>query len=146
MVKKKEIDGNMTVGEEIVISTESTPEEAVNEDDPEYESLFSSVQEIRKNQDVVGYILRGESKAAVDLNESSKIIEYAMMSSQALESSEVMAESFDLGKIENIVIEGKDIKVLCLNLGQNKLSFFMNKTAPHNWLLERLQPKNDTPT
>ncbi len=147
MVKKKETDGSMTVGEEVVISTESTPEvEAVSEDDPEYESLFSSLQEARKNQDVLGYILRGESKAVVDLNESSKIIEYAMMSSQALESSELMAESFNLGKIENIVLEGQDIKVLCLNIGQNKLSVFINKTATHDWLLEMLLPKNNKPT
>jgi hypothetical protein len=137
LVKRKEGIENQMETEEVVISAADIPEVVVNaEENPKYESLFVSAQEVRKSPDVLGYILRGEAKATVDIHEPEKIVEYAVMSSQAFESSELMAESLGLGEIENIVVEGKTLKVLCLNLGENKLSVFMQKAAPHEWLLE----------
>ncbi len=137
MVKKKDVSENMMGDEDIVISASEIPDPTkVNNEDLHYESLFASAQEIRKNPDVLGYILRGESNATVDLHEPEKIVEYAIMSSQAFESSKMMMESLGLGTIENIVVEGKNLKVFCLGLGENKLSVFMQKAAPHDWLLE----------
>jgi len=141
-MKKKEITENMMGAEGVVISASDVPKQAdSNEENPKYESLFASAQEIRKNPDVLGYILRGESKATVDLHEPERIVEYAVMSSQAFESSETMAESLGLGEIENIVIEGKNVKVLCLSLGENRLSIFAKKAVPHEWLLETFLSK-----
>ena len=64
------------------------------------------------------------------------------MSSQAYESSQVIAESLGLGEIENIVVEGKTLKVLCLNLGENRLSVFIRKRRRMNgcWKLFCLNP------
>jgi hypothetical protein len=141
MGKKRGANETMIVAEEVVISSAETTEILTDtEEDRPYEALLATIQEIRKDDDLLGYILRGESKAAVDLNEPAKIVEYAMMASEAFETSEKVSDSFGLGGIENIVIEGKAIKVLCLNLGQNKLSVFMKKTASHDWLLDKLSP------
>jgi len=137
MVKKRDATEHMTLAEEIVISASDFPEpEEENQEDSKYKSLLKSAQEIRKNENILGYILRGESQATVDLVEPARIIEYAMMASQAIESSEIMADSFNLGKIESVIVEGKKTKMLCINLGQNKLTVFMEKTADPNWMLE----------
>ena len=137
MVKKRDATEHVTLAEEIVINASDFPElEEENQEDSQYQSLLTSAQKIRKNENILGYILRGESQATVDLVEPTKIIEYAMMASQAIESSEIMADSFNLGKIENVIVEGKNAKMLCITLGQNKLTIFMEKTANPTWMLE----------
>jgi hypothetical protein len=146
MVKKRCLNETLTTADEVVISSENAPETVANEEEEnlDYTNLLMAVQEIRKNEDVLGYILRGESKAAVDLNDPARIIEYAMLSSQAFESSEALAESFNLGEIERIMIEGKDIKTACINLGRNKLSVFMRKNAAHDYLLSAFSKRNNS--
>jgi predicted regulator of Ras-like GTPase activity (Roadblock/LC7/MglB family) len=108
------------------------------QDCPEYTKLLETLQELRKLKDVVGYILRSDSNATVDLNDPSKIIEYAMLSSQSIESSKTLAEAFKLGETENIFIEGKKLNVLCLVLGQNTISLFLEKGNDHNSILKAL--------
>ena len=56
--------------------------------------------------------------------------------SQAFESSEKMADTLNLGEIENVIVEGQSAKALCFNLNRNKLCVFMKKTADYSWLLE----------
>jgi predicted regulator of Ras-like GTPase activity (Roadblock/LC7/MglB family) len=139
MVKKRSINETITVAEEVVISTGDTVEETANpEENSGYPDLLAVAQEIRKNEEVIGYILKGELKATVDLNDSTKIIEYAMLATQAFESSEMFAESCNLGEIENIVVEGKSVKTLCINIGQNQLSVFMKRSSDHAFIMETL--------
>jgi predicted regulator of Ras-like GTPase activity (Roadblock/LC7/MglB family) len=139
MVKKRSLSENITVAEEIVMSAGDAPEVTANEEEnSEYEDLLAEVQDIRKESDLVGYILKSETKATIDLEDSSKIIEYAMLSSQAFESSETITNALKLGDIKNILIEGKTVKALCVNMGQNKLSIFMQKTADHADILKTL--------
>jgi len=142
VVKKRESNEHASLEEGVLISTSENAEPI--EDNPEdlrYESLLASAQEIRKNEKVLGYILRGESKATVDLNEPARIIDYAMLASQTIESSETMAKSFNLDKVKSVIIEGNAGKIICAILGQNKLSVFMEKTADANWLLDIILPK-----
>ena len=109
--------------EEVVISA-SDISEKINDvqEDSTYESLLTSAQ----------------SNATVDGNEPSRIVEYAMLASQAFESSEKMADTFDLGEIRNVIVEGQSAKALCANLDRNKLCVFMKKTADYSWMLELL--------
>ena len=77
----------------------------------------------------------------MDLNDSEKIIEYAMLSSQIFEASKALAETFRLGGSESILLEGTDIKVLCLELGENKISIFMEKGSDHTGILRAFLPQ-----
>jgi predicted regulator of Ras-like GTPase activity (Roadblock/LC7/MglB family) len=134
MVKKRSMSETVTEAESVVISAVETQEAPANtaaeqEEDSGYEEVLAVAQEIRKNNKVLGYILKSKSKATVDLNEPAKIVEHAMLSSQAFESSQAIAESLDLGEVGTAVVEGKDAKVLCLNLGENKVSLFLKKEA-----------------
>jgi predicted regulator of Ras-like GTPase activity (Roadblock/LC7/MglB family) len=74
----------------------------------------------------------------VDLKDSSRIIDYAVLSSAAFESSESLSHLFELDTVRNVVLEGKDVKVLCLTIGDYRISVFMDKKADHNSLYRKL--------
>jgi hypothetical protein len=134
MIKKRSMSETVTEADSIVISAGETQETPTNadtdqEENSEYADLLAVAQEIRRKDKVLGYILKSESKATVDLNDPAKIVEHAMLSSQAFESSQAIAESLDLGEVGTAVVEGKNAKVLCLSLGENKVSLFLKKEA-----------------
>ena len=110
------------------------------EENQAFENLSVQLAEIRKCNGVVGYILRSATSATIDLKEPEKIVEYAILSSQVLDSSHEISELFDIGDVENILVEGKDIKALCMTIGENKISIFMEKTVDHADILNRITP------
>jgi predicted regulator of Ras-like GTPase activity (Roadblock/LC7/MglB family) len=69
------------------------------------------------------------------------MVEYAMLSSQAFECSDALAQTFQLGAPENILVEGKDLKVLCIDHGQNKISIFVQKETDTTELLKTFTPQ-----
>jgi hypothetical protein len=110
----------------------------VGEDSSVFANLAASLAEIRKLKGVIGYILRGEVSAIVDLTEQDKIVEYAVLSMQLHLASREMAKPFNLADIESVLAEGKTVKVLCMSVGENKISVFMAKTAVHAWIIKRI--------
>jgi predicted regulator of Ras-like GTPase activity (Roadblock/LC7/MglB family) len=111
-----------------------------SEEDQAFNDLSKNLAEIRKAEGVIGYILRSTTAATIDLKEPEKLVEYAILSSQVLDSSREISELFELGDIESALIEGKEIKVLCLVIGENKISIFMEKNADHADILKRVAP------
>ncbi len=141
MVKKRGINETMSLEEEesvavIDVSDAQVDAEQVNSEENDYTSLVELAQETKKRPDIVGYILKSEEKATVDLDEPEKMIEYAMLSSQAFESAQSLTDEFELGQTESIVIEGKTLKALCIDLGQNKISIFMKRNVDHASILK----------
>jgi predicted regulator of Ras-like GTPase activity (Roadblock/LC7/MglB family) len=113
---------------------------ADSEEDPTFTDLSSKLAEIRKDNGVTGYIIRNATSATIDLNEPEKIVEYALFSSQVLDSSQEISELYELGNIESILVEGKENNALCMNLDGNKISIFMEKDADHADILKRISP------
>jgi predicted regulator of Ras-like GTPase activity (Roadblock/LC7/MglB family) len=111
-----------------------------SEEEQVFTDLSKNLAEIRKAEGVVGYILRSTTAATIDLKEPEKLIEYAILSSQVLDSSREISELFELGDVENILVKGKEIKVLCVVIGENKISIFMEKNADHADILKRVSP------
>jgi predicted regulator of Ras-like GTPase activity (Roadblock/LC7/MglB family) len=111
---------------------------SVGEDSSVFSSLAASLAEIRKLKGVMGYILRSNTSAIIDLSEQEKIIEYAILSSQIFESSNEIAKQFNLADIESVLVEGKCVKVLCMSIGDNKIGIFMERTATHAWIIKRI--------
>jgi predicted regulator of Ras-like GTPase activity (Roadblock/LC7/MglB family) len=120
--------------EQIAAEAEPAEIEATPEDE-----LRAGLEEIKQYEGVIGYILRNTKTAAVDLKDPTKISDYAILSSSALETSEELSELLDLGNVKNIVVEGKDAKVLSLTSGENKISVFMEKDIEHSKALAKLQ-------
>ena len=119
-------------------NTESAAVISVGAENAEFANLTASLAEIRKLKGVLGYILRSNNSAIIDLNEQDKIIEYAILSTQISESSLEIAKQFNLADVESVLVEGKNVKVLCMNIGENRISIFMEKTATHAWIIKRI--------
>ncbi len=110
----------------------------VGNDDSVFTGLAASLTEIRKFEGVRGYILRSDTSAIIDLTDQEKIIEYAILSSQISESSGEIAKQLNLTDVESVLVEGKTVKMLCMNMSQNRLSVFMDKTAAHDLIVKQL--------
>jgi predicted regulator of Ras-like GTPase activity (Roadblock/LC7/MglB family) len=96
------------------------------------------LEEIKKCDGVIGFILRNTTSAAIDLNDPTKVIDYAILSSSTFDASEQLSELFDLGKIKNIIVEGKDAKTVHLSVDENNISIFMEKSADIKEILEKI--------
>ena len=113
---------------------------ANSEDDQTFTDLSSKLAEIRKDEGIIGYIIRNATSATIDLKEPEKLVEYAIFSSQMLDSSREISELFELGDVESTLIEGKEIKALCLVIGENKIGIFMEKNADDADILKKVSP------
>ena len=131
MTRKKSAEGVAAVAESVAVETTLM------------DNLKASLEEIKGYDCVVGYILRNSTSAAIDLKDPSKLIEYAILSSSSLDAGEDLSELFNLGDIKHIIIDGKNIKVLSLAFGENKISVFLEKNADLEKVLEKLQSFRD---
>jgi predicted regulator of Ras-like GTPase activity (Roadblock/LC7/MglB family) len=97
--------------------------------------LTKDLSEICKREGVLGFIIRDASTATIDLKNPEKIVEYALLSSQALEFSQELSQLFSIGEFRSVIIEGRDIKVLCIMVGESRINVFMEKSVDHADLL-----------
>lgn len=97
------------------------------------------LERIKSREGIIGYIIRGTTSASVDIKDPSKIIDYAALSAEAIESGENLSNMFGLGKICDIITEGKNLKVLSLTRGEQQLSIFMEKTIDHNAVRKEIE-------
>ncbi|MEM3641751.1 MAG: hypothetical protein QXH37_07525 [Candidatus Bathyarchaeia archaeon] len=127
MTKKKKAVEDVAVAEPLAV------EETSSADD-----LRASLEEVKGYEGVIGYILRNSTSAAIDLKDPSKLIEYAILSSSAIDASEELSKLFDLGDVKNILVDGKDVKAISFTVNDNKISVFMEKNANLEKILKKL--------
>jgi predicted regulator of Ras-like GTPase activity (Roadblock/LC7/MglB family) len=137
MVKKKRSISETTTT--VFIEEDATVTPA--EEETDFAVINECLADIRKQEGVIGYILRNETSATIDLKENTKITNYALLTSQILDSSQKIAELFNIENVETIIVEGKNIKALCINNGENKISIFTEKNVDHNEILKKFMPK-----
>jgi predicted regulator of Ras-like GTPase activity (Roadblock/LC7/MglB family) len=118
--------------------TVTTVSEEVSEENSSFASLSASLAEIRKLKGVTGYILRSSTSAIIDVEDSDKIFQYAILTSEIHESSVEMAKQFNLGAPESILLEGENIKILCLSMDENKIDVFLEKSVNHVSIIKRI--------
>jgi predicted regulator of Ras-like GTPase activity (Roadblock/LC7/MglB family) len=111
---------------------------SVEEENSDFENLSISLAEIRKLKGVIGYILRSNTSAIVDMNEEDKITEYAGLASQTREYALEMTKQLDIGETESLLVEGKNIKMLCIRSGENIIDVFLNKSTAHARIIKRI--------
>ena len=128
-----------------MVKQKKSPEEIVSELEPIVvekatceDNVRPVLEEIKKSDGVIGYILRNTTSATIDLNDPTKLIDYATLSSSTFEAGEQLSELFELGKIRHIKVEGKDINTLHLSIDENDISIFMEKTADAKKILEKM--------
>jgi len=128
MVKKKR-----SFQEVAAVAEPVTVEETIS-----VNNLRANLDEIKTYDGVVGYILRNSTSAAIELKDPTKLIDYAIISSSALDAGEELSKLFDLGAVKDIVVEGKGVKVLSLIVGENRISIFLEKDADCEKILKKL--------
>ena len=111
---------------------------SVSHENSSFASLSSSLGEILKLKGVMGYILRSSTSAIIDMADCDKISSYAILTSEIHEFTEKIVNQFDLGAAESVLLEGENIKILCLNVEDNKISVFMEKSANHSGIIKRI--------
>jgi predicted regulator of Ras-like GTPase activity (Roadblock/LC7/MglB family) len=110
------------------------------EENQSFTDLSSKLAEIRKDKGVIGYIIRNTTSATIDLKEPEKIVEYAIFSSQVLDSTREISDLFEIGDVKSILVEGKENNALCMTIDGNNISIFMEKDADHSAILKRVSP------
>jgi predicted regulator of Ras-like GTPase activity (Roadblock/LC7/MglB family) len=113
---------------------------AGSEENQTFTDLSSKLAEIRKDKGVIGYIIRNATSATIDLQEPEKIVEYAIFSSQVLDSTRDISDLFELGDVKSILVEGKENNALCMTIDGNKISIFLEKDAGYSDILKRVSP------
>ena len=134
MVKIRSINETMTT-----VMVDGLPVTITLDKDPDFADLRSILTEISKVEGVRGFILRNSTSAVIDLQNPTKLGDYALLSSQATDACQEISDLFKL-EVTKTVIEGADLKVLSMIIGKNRLSVFMEKNVDHTDISRRISP------
>lgn len=127
MVKEKRLEASEVI--EPALIEENVP------------NIRGILEEIKGYHGVIGYILRNSKSATIDLDDPSRIIDYALISSSAMDAGKYVLESFKLGELKSVFVDGGSVKMLSLTVSDNKISVFMEKNADHERILKKLTSK-----
>lgn len=130
MTKKKRKDG---------LQTTETAEPIVIENATFESTLRANLEEIRNYDGVVGYILKNTNSASIDLKDPAKIMDYAILSSTTFDSTEELSKLFNLEGIKDIIINGKNLKMISLTIEKNRISVFLENSSDLDRVLKRIQ-------
>jgi predicted regulator of Ras-like GTPase activity (Roadblock/LC7/MglB family) len=112
----------------VQIGDQVTEHVAVQVDASE-KDLRVKLDEIRGREGVIGYILRNTHSASIDVKDPTRIIDYAILSSSAIDASDELSDLFDVGDIKSVVVEGKNVKMLSMTIDENRISIFTDKSV-----------------
>jgi len=113
---------------------------SASSEDQTFADLGGKLAEIRKSKDVIGYIIRNTTSATIDLKEPEKIVEYAIFSSQVMDSTREISDLLEIGDVKSIFVEGNESNALFITIDGSKISIFLEKNADHFCILKRLSP------
>ncbi len=133
---------NTTTMESAPAFVEEAKTKPVEEENFEYTNLNNALLQAKKIDGVKGYILKSSTSATINLEDESKLTDYALATSAIMCSSQNIEKTFGAGKVENIIIEAKKTKTLCIFKGEYKICVFMKKETNHSDVLDKLESKN----
>jgi predicted regulator of Ras-like GTPase activity (Roadblock/LC7/MglB family) len=129
MVKRKKETEEITTTDEPVAIETATCEN----------KLRTNLEEVKTYEGVVGYILRNTISASIDLKDPARIVDYATLSSTAFEATEELSEIFEMGNLKDIIVSGKNLKMLSLVVDENKISIFAENNADMKKAMRKIQ-------
>jgi predicted regulator of Ras-like GTPase activity (Roadblock/LC7/MglB family) len=121
------------------LQTTETAEPTVIENATFESTLRANLEEIRNYDGIVGYILKNTNSASIDLKDPAKIIDYAILSSTTFDSTEKLSKLFNLEGIKDIIINGKNLKMISLTIEKNRISVFLENSSDSDRVLKRIQ-------
>lgn len=120
------------------VVVENQPEKPV--EDSHFKNISEKLKKLRSFKGVLGYILRNGVSAEIDLQEPEKLVEYAVFTSQIVDSAKELSELFTLGDLVTTLIEGEEINVLNMVIKDSKINVFMKKSVDHLKIAEKISP------
>jgi predicted regulator of Ras-like GTPase activity (Roadblock/LC7/MglB family) len=103
------------------------------------EELEEKLREIKKQEGIIGYILRSKKSASIDLKDPTKMIDYALLSSSVFDTSQNVTEDLQIGEADTMIIESEKTKILSMSIDNHRLSIFMKKDVNDDKLYNRLK-------
>ncbi len=117
----------------------ATLTEAIAVEESEVDSLRQDLEKVKELEGVIGYILRDSSIATINLEDPEKLVDYAILSSLALEVGDTLADRLELGDVRDVTLKGKDVKVISLTRDETKISVFVDKEDQCEKVLSKLR-------
>ena len=111
---------------------------ATGEEARVFKKLLPIVADLRKNNEISGFILKNSVQAVADLDKPGDLAERAVLVSQVFETSASLLAACTAGQISYSILEGSKLVVLCLHLGANQLGIFVEKSVDYAKILERI--------
>ena len=112
---------------------------SAGDEDSDFTNLTANLVEIKKLKGVLGVILRNKTSAVVDFEEQDKINAFALLSTYIHESSIEIAKPLNLSFVESVLVEGKDAKIFCIRLGDNRLDVLMETSMSEDLIKAKIQ-------
>jgi hypothetical protein len=101
--------------------------------------LTACLAEVVKLDGVLGYILKDDATAKIDLRDPEKTVEYALLASEAFDAANKTQLVFGLGDIQDVVVELGRLKMLYVVENDVSVSVFLEKTGDRNLVLAKLR-------
>lgn len=121
------------------LQTREPTEPTVIENATPQSTLRMNLEEIRNYDGVVGYIVKDTNSASIDLKDPAKITDYATLSSTTFDSTEELSRLFNLEGIKDIIINGKNLRMISLTIEKNDISIFLENSSDADKVLRRIQ-------
>ncbi len=110
---------------------------AIGKENRVFKKLKPMLVELRKENELQGYILRNSTQAIIDLNNPKETAELALLATQLIDTSENLLRTSNQEQMKSVVFEGSILKALCMKIGSNQISIFMSKSVNHERIMER---------
>jgi predicted regulator of Ras-like GTPase activity (Roadblock/LC7/MglB family) len=134
-----------------VILENATPETAAAQPelDTKNQTLRENLAQIRSLPGVTGYILKDQATAVFDMENSVNLMDYAMLASETFEAYATLTAAFELGEMENTLVECREAQMLCVTVDEASVAVFMEKNVDSKEIALKIQaqtkPQADTP-
>ena len=113
--------------------------ETIAVEEVEVNNLRQELDKVKEIDGVIGYILRDTSTATINLDDPEKLVDYAILSSTALELGNTLADKLELGEVKDIALKGRDVKIISLTHDETNISVFVDKEDKYEKILSKLR-------
>ncbi|MCK4477692.1 roadblock/LC7 domain-containing protein [Candidatus Bathyarchaeota archaeon] len=128
----EELETQIKKAQELAEAKRAEKKELKKDNVPKGGKIKQNIDKVNTKEGVIGYILRNAKSASIDLKDPTKIIDFAVLSSSALEAGEELSNTFELGDVKYVLVEGNTAKFLSFTAEENRVSVFMEKNVDHN--------------
>ena len=120
---------------------DAVPSERI-EAERDFDSLQLIIAGVQKVYKIRGFILKNSVRALFSLCSCEDIYDLALLSSELFDSSNRLFADDTAGLLNNVVLKGNLMTVLCLSVGENQLSIFLDNSVDCDCVLDMIVRKN----